>query len=222
MKRLFFLLCGLLFLSLGGITAQSDANSDFFLVNSKKLDPDRYKEIKGSPYWFEEWPSAKLVDLQDKSYENIVINFNGLTKDFEIKRGGDFIVLDEKQYKLLEIEIEGKKVTFLRGIDRRKPDKFMWLVYKNNNFSIVKDFIVNQEERKIEAPGKTILLKKFIPHENYYIARLGELTLFKLDKKNIAREFGQEMLQISKENDWKLDTEEGFVKSLEILETKGK
>ena len=104
----------LLFLLMVGffasVQAQKDEENALFL-NSEKIDDDRYKEMKGSPYLFENWVTGTIIDLDKKTYPVSQINYNGYTQEFEVRKGDSFITLDEKS--LLKSGI---------GLERRKND----------------------------------------------------------------------------------------------------
>ena len=84
------ILCSLSILIIPKATAQE---TDILMTNSRSVDKDRYKGIKGNPYLFEDWHKGKIISVDADVIEGVLLNFNGKTEGFEIKKGNNFIEL---------------------------------------------------------------------------------------------------------------------------------
>ena len=208
--------CALLMICNQWAYAQED--DKFLLDNAVELEEGRYDDIKGSPYLFPDFVKADIIDLENKEYKGIPLNFNGHSGNFEIKRGDMFINLDEKLYRQITIELEDQKMEFFRGIDRAAPNRFVQVVYTGKRLKLIRNFKANIQERKVEAPNKTMLIKKFIPLKLYYIADTGELQFVKLTKKGVAKVLGKGVEQYAKKMKINLGTEEGLIAGLKYYE----
>ncbi len=202
----------------GTLCLNAQEDDKFLLDNAMELEEGRYEDIKGSPYLFSEFIKANIIDLENKEYKGIPLNFNGHTGNFEIKRGDKYINLDEKLYRQITIESEGKEMEFFRGIDPSAPNRFVQVLYTGKRLKIIRNFKVNIQERKIEAPNKTMFIKRFIPIELYYIADTGQLQFVKLSKKGVAKVLGKGVEQYAKKMKIDLGTEEGLIAGLKYYE----
>ena len=59
-----------------------------------QIDDKRYENFKGSPYMFDDFLNAKIFDNQGEQFENIQLNFNGFTQNFERKFEGELYLLN--------------------------------------------------------------------------------------------------------------------------------
>ena len=190
----------------------------FILDNAAPLEANRYDDIKGSPFLFEDFKKGKIVDLQGKEFNGIPMNFNGYSLSFEVQRGEDVVNLEEKNYRSISFEVDGKTLEFNRGIDAKAPNRFLQVLYRGNQYTLVKDFKAKFQERNVEAPNKTIKLKKFIPLHLYYIADKGQMTSVRLSRKGVSKVLGKGIEQFAKKQKVDLSTEEGLIEALKFYE----
>jgi len=80
----YFLIGCFLLLIIPTVSAQE---TDVLMTNSRAIDSDRYKGITRSPYIFEEWRKGKIISVDADAIEGVLLNFNGMTNGFEIKKG---------------------------------------------------------------------------------------------------------------------------------------
>ena len=203
--------------SICAVIMAQDADK-FILDNATPLESGRYEDITGSPYLFDDFKEGKIVDLKGKEFNGVPLNFNGYSLNFEVRRGDNLVNLDEKNYRLISFEIDGKKLEFNRGIDAKAPNRFLQVLYRGKQYIIVKDFKANLQERKIEAPNKTLEIKKFIPLHLYYIAEQGQMTNVKLTRKGVSKVLGKGVEQYAKRQKINLGTEEGLIEGLKFYE----
>jgi hypothetical protein len=77
MQRLFVSL--LLLFPLAGYTQ----NEKIIWENVKPIEANRYGKVKGSPFLFETFIEAKILTNNNLLINNISLNFNGYTHQFE-------------------------------------------------------------------------------------------------------------------------------------------
>lgn len=193
------------------------AQDDFIMEHSKPVEVDRYEDAKGSPFLFSDYILGEITDLEGKTYE-AMLNYNGYTGQFEVKRGDSFIILEEKYYRQVKFDRNGQEMIFLRGLDRGKPNTFMQVLYKGKKIKLVNYFSCNLTERKVENVGKTIYFKRFNPISNYYISELGEMTLVKISKGALTKLLGKKTMNYAKSEDIDIKSEAGLVKLIAYYE----
>ncbi len=214
---LFFILCPLV------VEAQKE---DILLSNSKKIGENRYSNIKGSPYLFEGWRKGKIITSEAEMIDNVLLNYNGYTKGFEVKKGNQFIELDEKWYVRVVIEDEkgGQPIIFQRYFFPPFSGKLSKQVYKGENITILQSFTIKIDKKVISDVGGRFALQRFISHEQYYLVRNRKPTPIKLKKKSILAELGNatELEQFIKKEKLKLNSEADLKKLVAFYEKKEK
>ena len=129
------ILCCFSILLVPKATAQE---TDVLMTNSRSVDKDRYKGVKGSPYLFKDWYKGKIISVDADIIEGILLNFNGKTEGFEVKKENSFIELAPKWYIRVVIENEaGEEITFQKNFLPPLVNKFTRVVYQGKNLSIV-------------------------------------------------------------------------------------
>jgi hypothetical protein len=96
MQRLFVSL--LLLLPLVGYTQ----NEKIIWENVKPIEANRYGKVKGSPFLFETFIEAKILTDNNLLINNIPLNFNGFTHQFEAFHDDLTFILEEKYFESFE------------------------------------------------------------------------------------------------------------------------
>ena len=197
--------------------AQSE---DILLTNSKKIDKNRYRDIKGSPYFFEDWQKGKVISAEAEAIENVMLNYNGYTKGFEIKMNDRFIELDEKWYVRVIVEGAEEEIIFQRNFLPPFNGKFSRQVYKGKDITVLQEFNIKIAKKTINNVGKKVEFQRFIPVEQYYLIEGQKAKYFKLKKKNILAELGNstKLEAFIKKEKMKLDSEADLKKLLTFYE----
>lgn len=199
--------------------------TDVLMLNSKPIDEERYKDVKGTPYIFDDWRTGKLISVDADAIEGLTLNFNGKSGGFEIKKDNRFIELNAKWY--IRVVVEGKEgeepVLFQKNFLPPLKDKFTRLVYKGKNISVVEDFISKIETKVINNVGKKEELKRFYSKRSYYLIKDRKPTYLKLKKKNVLALLGhaKELEPFVKKEKMKLNSEKDLIKLLEFYEKNG-
>ena len=80
--------------------------TDLLMVNSKKIDQKRYEDVKGNPYLYKKWKKGSIISADADVIENVLLNYNGESNSFEIKKDNRFIELDPRWYVRVLVEEE--------------------------------------------------------------------------------------------------------------------
>ncbi len=184
-----------------GLLAQSDSDM-LILTDSKKVKPNRYKDVKGSPFLFENWVLANIVSSNIDIYENLRVNYNGDTKSFEILRESDLLALDKRWCLRVEIypdrnpglakDFGNDKLIFQKGIHPRLDEEFSHIIYAGNTLTLIRNFEISTTNQKIEPPGgTTTVFKRFVSSFSYYLIKEGELISVKPRKNSMIKALGK-------------------------------
>lgn len=176
-----------------------DKDSIIFL-NGRKIDTTRYENFKGSPYYFKDFVKATIVSNTFSLFEDLDVNFNGYSQEFEVRRGDEFIELDKKWYVRIDIDPEknkdildskdGEKIIFQRGFHAKYLTRFGNILYNDQSIILIKDYLVSLSEKTINDVGKILEFKRFDPKTYYYLIVDGEAKLLKTNKKGIIKALG--------------------------------
>lgn len=164
--------------------------NDLILTNSKSIDNNPYEGVEGSPFYFDNWQKGKIYpESNSDPIEEVLLNFNGYTKSFEIKKGSRCIALDEQWYQKVEIEQKGNLLSYQKGLLPKYNNQFTRAVFLGTTFQIVQEFHVSLTTREKQIYGKVNEVQSFYPHRNYYFVKNGQGNLLKLKKKSILAFF---------------------------------
>lgn len=176
------------------------AKDSVILLNSRKIDTTRYLNYKGSPYYFEDFVNGTIISNSFDLFEDLEINFNGYSQEFEVRRGKEFIELDKKWYVRIDIPAdknkgildlkEGEKIIFQRGFHAKYLNRFGNIIYNDKGVMLIKDFMVSLSEKTVQDVGKTLEFKRFDPKEFYYLIKDGEAKLLKSNRKGVIKVMG--------------------------------
>lgn len=219
-KYLFAFSC-LLFASMSGLAQSIPAE----LTNGKSVNQGRYQGVKGSPYYFEDWSLARITNVGGEFIDSVLVNFNGITQEFEVTDNKIFIELNEHAHKRLEIvdSKTGEEKIFIKSIDKWISPTYNLVHYEGNMVKWVGSFRAKILERKLETPGKTEIIKYVSSSENDYFVVLGEATQFKMKKKRILEaleDYFPRAPDIVKEQKLDIETKEGLIALLDAVDLK--
>ena len=203
---------------------------DALLTNSQTFEIDAYKDIQGSPYYFAEWQIGKVypknLTEKDNKIEDYLLNFNGYSKSFEIRKDHRFIALDEQYYDKIEIQhMEGdqqKTVVFKTNAHPKMNNRFMRIVFKGSNFEVVQDYQVRLSQREKEVYAKKEIVESFTKSPNYYLVKNNKAQSIKLKKKQLLGLFKDQEAAIkkfAKKNRLKLNSEKDLIAILGYYES---
>ena len=173
--------------------------NDLLLTNSQSITENPYEGIEGSPFYFDNWQKGKIYPISDKEpIEEVLLNFNGYTQSFEIKKDSRYIALDEQWYTTVEIEKDGTLLSYKKGLLPKHNNQFTRLVFQGNSFQVVQDFTVSLLTREQQEYAKVKEVQRFNSHRNYYLIKNGKSKLLKLKKKAILGFFPRHKTTLEK------------------------
>ena len=185
------------------VSLQAQGKEYISFLNSVKFDPNRYEDIKGSPYYFEDWKTGKVISYMDTMKTDLLFNFNGYTKYIEVRKNDQVIVLDNRIYQEVFMDNEEEPeypYHFSTNGPREISESFHLVIHKGKNFAVYQTYISEVAESTIQDVGKTVQLKSFGDKEIYYLYQSNKLSILKLKKKWLVKQFGKEVEKIMKEN----------------------
>ena len=200
------------------------SQSELQLVNSKKIDPNRYEGIEDEPYLFKNWLIGNVTTIEGEVIEEVFINYNGYSEEFEIKNGDRFIELENKYYMQIEMSREkngdkfpnfaGEEIIFQRNLHGKFKENFVRLVYRGKKVSVIEGYRVTVTEKTFQDVGKTVVKKRFIGTRSYYLLKDGELQSFNMKRSSVIKTFGlkKELDQFMRKQKINLDKDEDVAK----------
>ena len=218
----------LLFL-ISSIAAQS---SKFVIEGGQPIDDKRYADIKESPYFFDDWVVGTVMASSLDKFEDVQVNYNGYTRNFEVKNGDKYIELDERTHKRVEIyadknpgrfkENSADTLVFMAGFHPKFADHYALIAYTGKNFVYLKDFSTGISEKTMQDVGRTINIKRFTSKEDLYFLLNGDLIPVKLKKKTILdalpKTYRSKAEEYMAANKSKMNSDEEVIGLLRFLE----
>ncbi|MDX1476130.1 MAG: hypothetical protein R3301_00445 [Saprospiraceae bacterium] len=214
-----------------GIWNSGNAQADsLLLVNSQAINDDRYDDIKGSPFLFKEPVKARIIRNDANIFDGVWLNYNGFTKELEVRSGDQMIELDRTWYLRVEIaaadnphiadEIIGDKLVMQRGIHQKFRDQFTILLFVGDDLFLIRDFDVEKRTNTVQDVGKSVEFEKFNVRNHYYIKRRGKLTQIRLKKNSVIDALDSpEVEAYIKSNKLRCSTVEEVIQVLEHFNT---
>lgn len=177
--------------------AQSE---DLILVNGSDVAEDRYSDIKGSPYLFEDkWLTADLLTKEVERVSNVSTRYNMYTGEFEVRQDDKFIRLANDRFMRIEFEVnengeqvenEEERLIFQASFHPRFKDRFINLIYSGPKLLLFRDFRSTVSEKTVQNVGDTVEFKRFFNKVDYYLIQNGELKIINLKKKKLIKLLG--------------------------------
>ena len=216
MKTLFIIFLSAIF-CLQIIIVQAQ-NNTFVMTHAQPIDSTRYQNVKGSPYLFPDFVKARIVSNKMEVYEDVILNYNGYSKNFEVKRNGWYMALDGKWYWEVEVleneKAEKTSLLFQRGLHDKFKNEFVQVCYKGKRILLIKYHYTDMLTKEVQDVGKTVAFKRFYLKSLYYLLDNGTLTLLKNKKKSLLKTLGhsKELDKFMREEKISLSEDQDFAK----------
>lgn len=200
---------------------------DVLMTNSHTFEVEAYKDIEGTPYYFAKWHQGKVYGVGDEAQiaDEYLLNFNGYTKSFEVRKDDRFIALDEKFYSKItvETEVDGKlqTLTFKTQAHPIYKNRFMKVVFEGTEFEVIQDYQVRLGNREKQGYAGNESTQAFNKNDTYYIVRNKKAKAIKLKKKAVLGLFKDQEAALKsfvKDNGLKLNKEAELVQFLSYYE----
>ncbi|MEM9884287.1 MAG: hypothetical protein AAF849_00225 [Bacteroidota bacterium] len=186
-------------------------------VNSKPIDENRYEDIKGSPYLFDDWQEATIYNKAGKSIEEAQVNYNIYEKEIEVKVAQGYIELDGNAYpKILMLKDSSY---FQYNAHPKFKGQFVLIHFKGEQHQLFSSSKSRINTRTINNVGQNIELENFANVHTYYLLKDDKLYSFKLKKKDVLDLFPDKSVnQFVKQERLKLSKVEEVVQLLRFVE----
>lgn len=198
------------------LNAQSE---NLIFVNGLDVNENRYPDIKGSPYLFEEeWQQADLLTKEMNRVVKVPTRYNIYTGEFEVRQDDKFIRLASERFMRIEFEVDEKgqkaenpddRLIFQASFHPRFRDRFVNVIYNGKTMVVFRDYRALLSEKEVQNVGQTVEFKRFIPKVDYYILQNGELKVLRVNKNTLIKQLGHKKELESFIKEQKLDLEAG-------------
>jgi len=139
---------------------------------SRKVDPDRYHEVRGTPYRYKEFGPVVLYDITLNRYELDSANLNGFTSQFEFYVGGILRELLPGNFIRAEVpDQEGGPHKYAHGINMKFRDRYA-------------------DEKIVQNVGETLKLRRFSAKSLHFAMVDGDFVTITLSAKKLAADLG--------------------------------
>jgi len=188
---------------------------------TRVVDQSNYEEIRGTPYLYDDWHEAKLLDADGKYHDFSEVNFNGYTQELESKTDGLVEEFIGHAYLKIIVNTGKNEHTFIRGIHPDFGRDIVCILYDGQEVKFIKKFKVKLEESVMQTPGIPTVFEKFSPTKDYYLMVDGNLTKTKLKKKSIIALLGYktEIEKYLKQEKINITSESGLIRLLNYYES---
>ncbi|MEM0993042.1 MAG: hypothetical protein AAF847_16010 [Bacteroidota bacterium] len=186
-------------------------------INSKPIDDQRYKDIKGSPYLFDDWQAATVYKENGDVIENAMVNYNAYEKTIEAKVKNGYVELSGDTYpKILLVKDSSY---FAYNFHPKFKTQFARIHFVGEDYQFFSTTTSRINKRTINNVGKTITLENFANVTTYYLLQGEQLQPIKLKKKDLLALFPDKAnVKFVKQEQLKLNTAEEVVRFLEFAE----
>ncbi len=201
--------------------------ADVLLTNSHTFEVDQYKDIDGSPYLFESWQMGKVISKEKGEVVEVeyLLNFNGYTKSFEVRKDQQFITLDEKYYSEIRVPTKGadgaKELIFKTNAHPIYKNRFMQVVFEGTDFVVLHDFQQRLAKREIQGYAANEKVEEFQNNSTYHVVKGGKAKAFKTKKKSLLSAFKDQEAALKnyiKKNKLKIETDAQLIALLRYYE----
>ncbi|MTB49691.1 hypothetical protein [Lewinella sp. W8] len=188
---------------------------EYLIESSRAIDPDRYTEVRGTPFRYKTFRPAVLYDVGVNQYALDSVNLNGFTHQFEFKWEGQWRELNPNSFLRGEIkDDDGVLHTYGRKINPRFPNKYAEIIYNGDFIVATMVYDVQNDEKIVQDVGKTLKLRRFSSKSLHFAMVDGDLIAVKTTPKNLAADLGHkaELSKFIKANKLKPHRREDLIK----------
>lgn len=170
---------------------QLTAQKSLIILDAKKVEKDKYRDIKGNPTIFKDMVSMTVFPVGEKKIDGVRGNYNIYEKLVEVSYSDSYVFLPQKQYPKVILYPEKKdSITLIYSVHPKFSNEYVIVHYEGEDFWIIEQKRVIKKQLTLNPPGGTVYIKKFNHKSNLYLLIDGELSSFELKDKNIYSKFG--------------------------------
>lgn len=177
------------------VIAQRDS---VIFKNIKEIDKNRYEDIKGSSYLFDDFIVATLFDRKGLAYKGIKVNYNGDDRNLEaLKSETEYITVipsDVPRIVIKDVESTGLKdlqfmdsLVMVHAPHLQTKSNYLILLYKEKGKMLLLEFHVALSTVIERPPGAIIERKRFNKSYKLILKDKKGLTRIKMKNKDIAQ-----------------------------------
>lgn len=214
LSQVFLRIIGVLIIIFSSVQLSSaQEGQTIYTAHSKTriIDHSEYDEIKGSPYLYDSWVSARILGSDGTFFNFDNVNFNGFTHQLEVKTNGLIEEIISASYLKAIVGSGNSENTFMSGLHPDLGQNIICILYDGKNVKLIKKFDVRIEESVAQTPGIPTVFTKFSVSQEYFIMIERDLSKTKLKKKSVISILGyktelekyikQERLNLNRESD---------------------
>ncbi|MFK8164880.1 MAG: hypothetical protein AB8H12_20710 [Lewinella sp.] len=216
--------CFLVFTS-SFLFAQSEAAADqedataYLIEASRAIDPDRYADVRGTPYRYKDFGPITVFDATLNEYKLERANLNGFTNQVEYYApDGNIRELSAQNFLRVEVPQEdGSKHVYGRGINPKFRDRYAQIIYRGDYITATMIYDVVNDEKVVQDVGRTLKLRRFSAKSLHYAMVDGDFMTLKMSAKNLAEDLGYKsaLLKFIKSEKLKLNKDADLVRIYE-------
>lgn len=197
-------------------------------IGNEVIRENRYSDVEGSPYLYNSWRSASIIDNIGKEYQNKSIKYDCYKDVIELNQDGNILVLNSQIYPKFEISFiadENNKIVkriFKSGykVNGYKEGAYFEVLYEGL-FSFVKKIKIEFVDETVNSYGTSTRIKRFLSSEKYFlIDQAGISKELKLKRSSLLEALGSSSnnaLKYINENKIKVKGESDVIEILNHL-----
>ena len=202
-----------------GATAQSKLTADdltYLLEASRVVDPERYPNVRGTPYRYADFDTIVVYDPAINAYVLDRANYNGFSNQIEFYTAdGQLRELAQRNFLRAEVpQAEGKPHVYVFGLNPKFRDRYVQLLHRGDFVTATMVYDVKNDEKITQTVGKTLKFQRFNPKSLHFAIVDGDFLTLKLTSKQLAEDLGfkNELTKFIKANKLKPGQTEDLVR----------
>ncbi len=159
----------------------------FFIDEKSVINANRYSEIKGSPYYLENWAKCDFTDVDGNQIKGVDVNLNGYSGGVEARKSERIMEVDMSYLTKTVCTADGKTFEIVNGGDVESKIPYVFTLYEGGEYCLVEEFWVALSEKTFNNYGETRVMKRFSPKQQYSLLVGGKRYDLKLRKKEFVK-----------------------------------
>ncbi len=200
------------------------AQDRILFKDPKPYESDRYKDIKGEFYLFEDWVTADITDKMGGDYANVLVNYDGYEDNVEAYDGkGNFLNLSPTDYTKIVITDSNEtlpkdlkfseSLTLIRSPHPSLHADYYLLLHQDGANTLLAEYSVSVSTVTERPPGEIIEKKRFNKRFKPVLITGDKIQKFGAKKKEVKKAFAAfgDITKWCKSNKQKATSFEGMV-----------
>lgn len=188
----------------------------YLIEASRAIDPDRYAEVRGTPYLYKDFGPITVYDATLNEYPLERANLNGFTSQVEYY-APDGTIRELSPQNFLRVEVpqpDGSIHVYGRGINPRFRDRYAQILFQGDYITATMVTDVINDEKVVQDVGRTLKLRRFSAKSLHYAMVDGDFISLKMNAKSLAEDLGNKsaILKYIKSEKLKVNQEADLVR----------